>query len=80
LSDKICHLTLVATDGEVGDGPGGLLLCLELSLAQVTNDHGHQTGLNDRLHLLLVTCSDVRQEPNCLLQHLILILNDLDCI
>ena len=53
LCDEVGHLGLVAADGEVGDGPGRLLLCLELSLGEVCNDHGHEAGLNDCLDLLL---------------------------
>ena len=61
------HLGLVAADGQVGDGPGRLLLSLELSLAEVTNHHRNQPSLDHRLDLLLIACGDVGQEPNCLL-------------
>ena len=67
LRHEVGHLGLVAADGQVGDGPGRLLLSLELPLGQVGNDHGHQPGLDHGLDLLLVARSDVGQEPNCLL-------------
>ena len=67
LGDEVGHLGLVAADGQVGDGPGGLLLSLELSLGQMSDDHGHEAGLDHRLDLLLVARSDVGQEPHCFL-------------
>ena len=67
LRHEVGHLGLVAADGQVGDGPGRLLLSLELPLGQVGDDHGHQPRLDHGLHLLLVARSDVGQEPNCLL-------------
>ena len=67
LRHEVGHLGLVAADGQVGDGPGRLLLSLELPLGQVGDDHGHQPRLDHGLDLLLVARSDVGQEPNCLL-------------
>ena len=37
-------------------------------LGQLMNDHGDEAGVNHCLHLLLVTCSDVGEEPHRLLQ------------
>ena len=37
-------------------------------LVQKVDDHGYQVGGDDGLHLLLVACCDVGQEPHCLLQ------------
>ena len=67
LGDQVRHLGLVAADGQVGDGPGRLLLGLKLALAEVTNHHRHQPSLDHRLDLLLVASGDVGQEPHCLL-------------
>ena len=64
LRHEVGHLGLVAADGQVGDGPGRLLLSLELSLGEVGDYHGHQPGLYDSLDLLLVACCDVGQEPD----------------
>ena len=64
LGDEVGHLGLVAADGQVGDGPGRLLLCLELPLGEVTDDHGHQPRLYHGLHLLLVARGDVGEEPD----------------
>lgn len=41
---------------------------MDTNLIEQVNDHGNQLGVNDGLHLLLVTCCDVGQEPHCLLQ------------
>lgn len=43
-------------------------LKMDTNLIEQVNDHGNQLGVNDGLHLLLVTCCDVGQEPHCLLQ------------
>ena len=68
LRDEVGHLGLVPADGQVGDGPGRLLLGLELTLGEVGDDHGDETGLDDCLDLLLVASRDVGEEPDCLLQ------------
>lgn len=39
-----------------------------MHLVEQVNDHGDEFGINDSLHLLLVACCDVGQEPHCLLQ------------
>ena len=64
LGDEVSDLCLVAADGQVRDGPGGLLLSLELSLGEVGDYHGDQPGLYDSLDLLLVARCDVGQEPD----------------
>lgn len=68
LGDEEGDLSFVAADGEVGDGPSRLLLCLELPTREVVDDHRHEAVLYDRLNLLLVPRRDVRQEPHRLLQ------------
>ena len=67
LRDQVRHLGLVAADGQVGDGPGRLLLGLKLALAEVTDHHRHQPSLDHGLDLLLITRGDVGQEPDRLL-------------
>lgn len=37
-------------------------------LVKQVNYHGDEVGVDDGLHLLLVACCDVGQEPHCLLQ------------
>ena len=59
LGDEEGDLSFVAADGEVGDGPGRLLLCLELPPREVVDDHRHEAVLYDRLNLLLVPRRDV---------------------
>lgn len=41
---------------------------MDANLVKQVDDHGDQFGFNDRLHLLLVSCCDVGQEPHRLLQ------------
>lgn len=36
-------------------------------LSQLVDDHGQQASVDDGLHLLLVACCDVGQEPHRLL-------------
>lgn len=37
-------------------------------LGKLVNDHGYETSIYYSLHLLLVTCCYIGQEPHCLLQ------------
>lgn len=41
---------------------------MDANLVKQVDDHGDQFGINDCLHLLLVSCCDVGQEPHRLLQ------------
>jgi hypothetical protein len=66
-ADQGRHLLLVAADGQVADGPGGLLLRLEVALAQVVDDLGQEIRVDHRLHLHLVAGGYVGQEPDGLL-------------
>lgn len=41
---------------------------MDKHLVEQVNDHRDELGVDDSLHLLLVACCDVGQEPHCLLQ------------
>lgn len=41
---------------------------MDKHLVEQVNDHWDKLGVDDSLHLLLVACCDVGQEPHCLLQ------------
>ena len=76
LGDQVRHLCLVSADGQVGDGPGRLLLSLELALAEVTNHHRHQPSLDHGLDLLLISRGDIGQEPHSLLITMVMLRQD----
>lgn len=72
LLDQSKDLFAVATDGKVANCPSGLLLCLELALAQVLDDLGQKINVDDCLYLRLVAGGDVGQEPDSFLAYLFL--------
>lgn len=70
--DELRHLIAIAADRQVADRPGRFLLRLEFTLAQVLDDLGQQSGIDDGLHLRLVSGGYIRQEPNCFLADFVL--------
>ena len=58
----------VAAAGEVGDGPGGLLLGLEVSLDEDIDQRLQTAGINHGLDLDRVAGGDVGDGPGALLQ------------
>lgn len=69
-------LILGARNSEIGNGPGGLLLSLELSARQVRDDQRDELCVNHGLHLLLVASSDVGEEPDGLLADLLFLVGE----
>ena len=53
--------------GQVGHGPSGLLLGLEVSLDEDVNQRLEAASINHQLDLIVVTSCDVRNGPGTLL-------------
>mmetsp|Transcript_3983 Transcript_3983/g.11089 ORF Transcript_3983/g.11089 Transcript_3983/m.11089 type:complete len:212 (-) Transcript_3983:827-1462(-) len=67
LGNKIADLVRRTAGAGIGQGPGRLLLDLELRLAQELDDDGHDAGLDDVADLLLGPRGDVGDGPARLL-------------
>ena len=68
LSTEMDDLLDVAAAGEVGDGPGGFLLCLEVALDEDIDERLQTAGINHGLDLDGVAGGDVGDGPGALLE------------
>ena len=72
LSTKMDNLLDGSSTGQVGHGPGGLLLGLEVSLDEDIDQRLETSCVNDHLNLLVIARGDVGDGPGAIFGNILL--------